>query len=244
MVSDVKIQVFTDFDGTLSLDDTGLMLIDDHRSLGPERRRELEHLILTDKITYKQGLSEMWAAVHISWEEAWAEYLDNCRIDPGFPAFNDFCRERGYPVTIISSGLYPLLSKIMTNFLGDKAKDIQIISNNAQVEGRNWKIQYRDDSEYGNDKSRTILAAREAASPDTIFVFCGDGVSDISAAKHADVLFARKGKDLDTYCKMHKIPFIAFDTFDEVHTVVKKLADGKAKIEKDEKTGFCSVVDL
>lgn len=29
------------------------MLIDDHRSLGPERRRELEHLILTDKITYR-----------------------------------------------------------------------------------------------------------------------------------------------------------------------------------------------
>lgn len=75
MVSDVKVQVFTDFDGTLSLDgkssihqsigtlywlklllfniDTGLMLIDDHRSLGPERRRELEHLILTDKITYR-----------------------------------------------------------------------------------------------------------------------------------------------------------------------------------------------
>lgn len=37
----------------LALTDTGLMLIDDHRSLGPERRRELEHLILTDKITYR-----------------------------------------------------------------------------------------------------------------------------------------------------------------------------------------------
>lgn len=44
------------------------------------------------------------------------------------------------------SGLYPLLSKIMTNFLGEKAKDIKIISNDGEVEGRNWKIKYRDDS--------------------------------------------------------------------------------------------------
>jgi 2-hydroxy-3-keto-5-methylthiopentenyl-1-phosphate phosphatase len=56
-------------------------------------------------------------------------------------------------VTIISSGLYPLLEKIMTNFLGDKAKDIEIVSNNGKVQGRNWQIIWRDDSVYGNDKS-------------------------------------------------------------------------------------------
>lgn len=157
----------------------------------------------------------------------------------------------------------------MAKFLGEKAKDIKIVSNNGTVDGRNWKIEYRDDSEYGNDKSRSkcqwkdggrlsrkvwtkgihycllaLKTAREAASPDTIFVFCGDGVSDISAAKHADVLFARKDRDLETYCKMHEIPFIPFDTFHEVHAVVKKLVDGKAKIQKDEKTGFCNVIDV
>lgn len=92
--------------------------------------------------------------------------------------------------------------------------------------------------------SSALQAAREAAPPDTIFVFCGDGVSDISAAKHADVLFARRDRDLETYCRMHNIPFIPFDTFKDVQNVVEKLVDRKAKIEKDEKTGFCNVVDL
>lgn len=78
-----------------------------------------------------------------------------CTIDPGFPAFNDYCRENKFPVTIISSGLLPLLSKIMTNFLGDKAKDIEIVANNGKVEGRDWKIIWRDDSIYGNDKSKS-----------------------------------------------------------------------------------------
>lgn len=43
----------------------------------------------------------------------------------------------------------------MAKFLGEKAKDIKIVSNNGTVDGRNWKIEYRDDSEYGNDKSRS-----------------------------------------------------------------------------------------
>ncbi|SAL99144.1 hypothetical protein [Absidia glauca] len=242
--SEVKVQVFTDFDGTLSLDDTGLLLIDDRRSMGPERRRVIEHQILNNEITYKDGLQEMWNSVHISWDEAWAEYLDHCKIDPGFPDFNDYCREHNFPVTIISSGLKPLLEKIMSNFLGEKAKEIDIVSNDGKVDDRNWNIIWRDDSEYGNDKSRTLQKAREAASPDTIFVFCGDGVSDISAARHADVLFARKDRDLETYCVREKIPFVPFDTFKEVEDVVKKLVDKKAVIEKDAKTGFAKVIDV
>lgn len=87
-----------------------------------------------------------------------------------------------------------------------------------------------------------LAKAREEAEKDTIFVFCGDGVSDISAAKHADVLFARKDKDLEFYCKREEIPFIPFDTFKEVEDVVRKLVDGKARIERSEK-GFCRVLD-
>ncbi|GAN11495.1 2,3-diketo-5-methylthio-1-phosphopentane phosphatase [Mucor ambiguus] len=237
-----SVQVFTDFDGTLSLDDTGLLLIDDHRSLGPERRRVLEHEILDGTKTYRDALQEMWDSVHISWDEAWTEYLDKCTIDPGFPSFNDYCRENNFPVTVVSSGLLPLLSKIMTNFLGDKANDIEIVANNGKVEGRDWKIIWRDDSIYGNDKSKTLAKARELADKDTIFVFCGDGVSDISAAKHADVLFARKDRDLEFYCKREDIPYIPFDTFAEVESVVRKLVDGRARIEKS-LSGFCKVVN-
>ncbi|KAI9267786.1 HAD-like domain-containing protein [Helicostylum pulchrum] len=239
----VHVQVFTDFDGTLSLDDTGILLIDDRRSMGPERRRVLEHEILEGTKTYRDAVQEMWDNVGLTWEEAWADHLDNCTIDPGFPSFNDYCLANNFPVTVVSSGLNPVLEKIMKNFLGEKAKAIEIIANKGQVEGNSWKITWRDDSIYGNDKSLTLAKARETAGKDTIFVFCGDGVSDISAAKHADVLFARKDRDLEFYCKREKIPFIPFETFAEVERVVRNLVDGKARIEKSD-SGFCHVVDL
>jgi 2-hydroxy-3-keto-5-methylthiopentenyl-1-phosphate phosphatase len=66
--------------------------------MGPDRRRVLEHEILDGTKTYRQAfniffllrkvsftkckfirdaLQEMWDSVHISWDEAWAEYLDS-----------------------------------------------------------------------------------------------------------------------------------------------------------------------
>lgn len=97
-------------------------------------------------------------------------------------------------------------------------------------------------SEFGNDKSRTLAKHRAKDTEDSIFVFCGDGVSDISAARHADVLFARNGRDLVTYCTRHNIPYIGFDSFEEIHQVVADLADRKLVLQKDEKTGFSKVV--
>ncbi|CEG67821.1 hypothetical protein RMATCC62417_04186 [Rhizopus microsporus] len=198
----------------------------------------------------------MWDNVHISWEEAWTDHLDHCQIDPGFPSFNEFCRKNNFPVTVLSSGLYPVLERIMFNFLGEKSKDIKIVCNNAEIKDRTWKIIWRDDSEYGNDKSKSkfsnfdstfiniflaLIEARQNAPKDTIFIFCGDGVSDISAARHADVLFARKGRDLEIYCQRENIPFIAFDTFAEIEQVVRDLAQGKSKLEKSD-TGFCKII--
>jgi 2-hydroxy-3-keto-5-methylthiopentenyl-1-phosphate phosphatase len=39
-----------------------------------------------------------------------------------------------------------VLEKIMTKFLGEKAKDIDIVANNGEVKDRTWKIIWRDDS--------------------------------------------------------------------------------------------------
>ena len=52
-----------------------------------------------------------------------------------------------------------------------------------------------------------------ASLPKPIVIFCGDGVSDISAAREADILFAKRGLDLEHWCKLENIPYTAFDRF-------------------------------
>jgi len=51
-------------------------------------------------------------------------------------------------------------------------------------------------------------------------VFIGDGVSDLPAAQHADVLFARRGLRLEEYCIENGITYIPFDTFADIQRSV------------------------
>lgn len=65
-----------------------------------------------------------------------------------------------------------------------------------------------------------------------LIIFIGDGVSDLTAAREADILFARKGLKLEEYCQLNQIPYTAFETFADI----KK--DVQAIIQEDqEKTG-------
>jgi hypothetical protein len=49
-----------------------------------------------------------------------------------------------------------------------------------------------------------------------LVVFIGDGVSDLAAAREADVLFARRGLRLEEFCIENKIPHIPFDSFADI----------------------------
>jgi 2-hydroxy-3-keto-5-methylthiopentenyl-1-phosphate phosphatase len=56
------------------------------------------------------------------------------------------------------------------------------------------------------------------------------------------VLFARNGKELANYCEKENIPFIGFDSFSTIHTIIKDLVDGISKLEKDPVSGYCKVI--
>jgi len=69
----------------------------------------------------------------------------------------------------------------------------------------------------------------------TLF-FLGDGVSDISAAEHADVLFVKqKGdgeNDLATYCTRLGIRHILFTDFLKALPVVKSIVKGEKSVDE------------
>jgi 2-hydroxy-3-keto-5-methylthiopentenyl-1-phosphate phosphatase len=68
--------------------------------------------------------------------------------------------------------------------------------------------------DFGHDKSRAIKPyAALPAGGRPILVYCGDGVSDISAARETDLLFAKKGRDLVLHCLKENVPFYPFDVY-------------------------------
>ena len=78
------------------------------------------------------------------------------------------------------------------------------------------------------------LQAQAECTPDEIplIVFIGDGVSDLAAAREADVLFARRGLRLEEHCIEHGIPYTPFDTFSDIKREVEAISR-----EDQKKTG-------
>ena len=123
-----------------------------------------------------------------------------------------------------------------------QARHIDIVSNDLKIgEAGEWQVAWRDDTPLGHDKSTSIKEARAEALEHTegdqpaLIVFIGDGVSDLPAAREADVLFARSGLRLEEYCIEHRIPYIPFDSFADIQKEIKVIISQEKKTQKETK---------
>ena len=101
--------------------------------------------------------------------------------------------------------MLPIIRALLVHLVGPEAHDIEIVCNEAvdrppkkMDEEGGWQLKFHDDSDFGHDKSLTIRPYREhfeerPNEPRPIMLYAGDGVSDLSAARETDLLFAKKG---------------------------------------------------
>lgn len=234
-----KIICFSDFDGTIFMQDTGHILFDAH-GCGSERRNILDEQIKTGERSFREVSEEMWGSLNVPFDDGFEVMEKTLEIDPDFQEFHKFCITNNIPFNVISAGLKPILRRVLDTFLGEEeSSHIQIVANEAEIaeDGSEWKPVWRHDTELGHDKAISMTEARQEAQLQCddgtipLIVFIGDGVSDLPAARQADVLFARRGLRLEEYCVENKIPYIAFDTFADIQKEVKKIM-----IEDEEKT--------
>ncbi|KAL2810285.1 2,3-diketo-5-methylthio-1-phosphopentane phosphatase [Aspergillus granulosus] len=226
-----KIVCFSDFDGTIFMQDTGHVLFD-NLGCGEERRRKLDEQIKSGERSFRDVSEEMWQSLRVPFEDGFEILEKELEIDPGFQEFHQFCVANNIDFNVISAGLKPILGKVLASFLGEEeASRIEIVANDADIkpDGSEWKPVWRHDTELGHDKALSIKEGRALAAAETeesdipLIIFIGDGVSDLPAAREADVLFARKGLRLEEYCIENKIPYIGFDSFSDIKREVEDI---------------------
>ncbi|KAJ6013579.1 Pdp3-interacting factor 1 [Penicillium herquei] len=232
-----KIIIFSDFDGTIFMQDTGHILFDNH-GCGEIAREKLDEQIKNGERSFREVSEEMWGSLNIPFDDGFIVMEKTLEIDPGFREFHQYCIANGFPFNVISAGLKPVLRRVLDTFLGEAASSsIDIVANDATIkDDGSWKPIWRHDTELGHDKALSVNEARAAAQaeclPDEmpLIVFIGDGVSDLPAAREADVLFARRGLRLEEYCIEHGIAYTPFDTFADIKAEIQKLsAEDQAK---------------
>jgi len=155
-------------------------------------------------------------------------------------------------VIVLSSGMVPVLETLLNHLLGeDLMQDIEIIANETQLrapgnsldKADGWTIKFHDDSGFGHDKSLAIrpyadAIAKMPESERPTLLYAGDGVSDLSAARETDLLFARAGQDLVTYCEREGIPFTEFEDWDTILQETEAIYEGRKTVKKVAEEGL------
>ncbi|KAF2103433.1 hypothetical protein NA57DRAFT_33127 [Rhizodiscina lignyota] len=240
-----KFIFFTDFDGTITLQDSNDFLTD-NIGYGKEKRVASNHAVLEERETFRESFQGMMDSVTKPYDHCIQLLVDNIQLDPYFKEFLSWAIANNIPVVVLSSGMVPIIKALLKNLVGDDSDYIDIVANNVAArpgkkieEEGGWDIAFHDESGFGHDKSLAIrpYSNLPAEKRPTMF-YAGDGVSDLSAAKETHLLFAKKGKDLVTYCVKEDIPFTLFEDWESILAKTKEIVAGQTRVEEAAREGY------
>lgn len=223
-----RLKIYCDFDGTITKNDVWL------NSLGKFcRNREEFDKICNDFYELRIGSREcndrQLRLIENFSLEKFNSYLDEEEIDIHFRDFTEFCRDRGYELTILSAGLEYYIDYIL------KKEGLEVMYYGCRMIWDKGKgilnCEYIHTDEYCTlceTCKRNILVCNTNDDDNEISVYIGDGISDYCVSGFADIVFA-KGM-LASHCWKNNITYFDYNDFSDIKKKLIKLTDsGKIK---------------
>jgi 2-hydroxy-3-keto-5-methylthiopentenyl-1-phosphate phosphatase len=216
----MKQLILCDFDGTISVQDMGYVLVTQFASSEWE---SIDRDFRERKIGSKEAYSRI-AKILSGDEPTILRFIqEHSNIDPSFPTFYEYCHEKGIDIKIISDGLDFYIKKILEIH---HLSEIPFYANGTHfLRGEGIEISFPHSEEEcglcGTCKKKLIQNHRKEY--DSIF-FVGNGLSDRCAAQEADFVFAKDS--LYNYCTEQDIPCHFFKYFHEILGDLKKKIHG------------------
>jgi 2,3-diketo-5-methylthio-1-phosphopentane phosphatase len=144
---------FTDFDGTITVQDSNDFMTDTI-GFGAALRKQGNQDVLLGRRPFRGSFQEMMDSISLPFDQCIAYLLQHIDLDEGFREFYAWCRSKNVPVVVLSGGMEPIIRALLGKFLGaEEVADLQIVSNNVgEVPGKGginevdgWEIVFHDD---------------------------------------------------------------------------------------------------
>ncbi|MGG1575416.1 2-hydroxy-3-keto-5-methylthiopentenyl-1-phosphate phosphatase [Fictibacillus sp. NRS-1165] len=215
--------IFCDFDGTITKTDNIIRIM---RHFDPPGWEIIKDDILNQRISIRDGVGTLFSLLDTSQQDEIVRFaVEKVEIRSGFPEFVVFCEKRNIELLVISGGIdffvYPILSRFNI-----PPKNIYCNVGSFSGEKVNIVWPYPCDEHCSNDcglcKPSIIRAFKNLPDKKTVKkVVIGDSITDVAAAKQADLVIAREL--LLEKCKQYALPYREFHSFYDVIAIFQQL---------------------
>jgi len=218
--------VLSDFDGTISLVDTGVEMI---TRLGLREAWELEERWRCGEIGSRECLAGQWALVRMP-EQELLDLLDAMPLDETFVEFVNLCRRRRTDLAVLSDGLDLYVNRMLARLglracpgrvpLPPLSECLPAFANHGEWTPQGVRVTFpltRQDCEACGNCKRAHLEALRPGHRRVIYI--GDGYSDMCAAQYADMRFARN--HLADFCDEQGLDYRPFACFTDVAAALR-----------------------
>jgi 2-hydroxy-3-keto-5-methylthiopentenyl-1-phosphate phosphatase len=202
--------IVLDFDGTITEDD---LLDRIAREFGdPAVYEQVEEGLHAGTVTLQECITREYEPVTLPLDEVVAWVLERVRVRPGLPELVALARERGWGVSVLSSGFEEMIRPVLAAAGVD---GVAVFANSIDARPDGWRVQWRDETVCAECSE---ACKRGGLPADGEVIYVGDGISDRCAARAAHRVFATRG--LARYFDEEDLPYEPFDDF---HDVVRAL---------------------
>jgi len=180
-----KTLVQCDFDGTITEEDVSFLIMDAFTD-GDWRRLVAQYR--AGKITVGSLNSQAFAMVKQDRQTLIDFVRRTAKMRAGLHELLDYCHSHGLRFAIVSNGLDFYIHTILTDA---GVKDIEVFAAQTRFDPRGLIVRFigPDGAELESNFKETYT--RLFVSQGYRVIYVGDGLSDISAARHAQYVFAR-----------------------------------------------------
>ena len=209
--------VFSDFDGTITNKDVIISIM---ARFAPPIWKKILRDILDEKTTITEGVSKLFQLIPSSKKEEILDWiLSNIKIREGFKDFLIFLNKHEIPFIVLSGGLDFYIYELLKPY-----KDLitYIYCNKADFTDKYIKVKFIYEcnsictKDCGMCKGSIIVKY-----PQELKIHIGDSITDISAAKVANIIFARG--DLKNRLDKLGIRYIPFENFFDIKNQILKM---------------------
>lgn len=208
-----------DFDGTITENDNIIAIM---KKFAPPEWVPLKDGVLSQEISIKEGVGRMFSLLPSSQKEEITQFiLKDAKIREGFADFVAYTKKVGIPLYIVSGGMDFFVKPVLQGLVPDD----HIYCNEADFSNSHIYINWPHtcDEQCTNECGCCKPSIVRRVAPDQDIIVVGDSVTDLEAAKLADLVIARdllleKSEALGLNYK----PFQTFyDVIDHVKEVVE-----------------------